>query len=79
MVIHQCAIFLNNPRLVPERDARHITSYLASTSTYVYLQDNSCQLYTQGIIYRPNKAKGIECYVDADFDGGWYQEDSNNA
>ena len=31
------------------------------------------------IIYRPNKSKGMECYVDAEFSGGWTQDDSDNA
>ena len=33
----------------------------------------------RGIIYRPDKSKGLECYVDADFAGGWTQDDSGNA
>ena len=30
------------------------------------------------IIYRPDKHKGLECYADADFAGGWDMGDSNN-
>ena len=32
----------------------------------------------RGIIYRPDKSKGLECYVDAEFAGGWTQADSDN-
>ena len=32
-----------------------------------------------GIIYKPGKTIGLECYVDADFAGVWLQADSDNA
>ena len=32
-----------------------------------------------GIIYRPNKSKGQECYVDDDSAGGWTKAESDNA
>ena len=34
---------------------------------------------TQEIIYKPDKSKGLECYVDADFAGGWSQADTEIA
>ena len=34
---------------------------------------------TRGIIYKPDKSRGLECYVDADFSGGWTQADAENA
>ena len=33
----------------------------------------------RGIIYKPDRSKGLECYVDADFAGGWTQADASNA
>ena len=33
----------------------------------------------RGIIYKPDRSKGLECYVDADFAGGWIQSDASNA
>ena len=33
----------------------------------------------QGIIFKPDKTKDVECYVDADFAGGWNQKDPDNA
>jgi hypothetical protein len=32
-----------------------------------------------GIIYKHDKTKGLECYVNADFAGGWSQADADNA
>ncbi len=31
------------------------------------------------LFYKPDVSKGLECYVDADFAGGWSQADSENA
>ena len=33
----------------------------------------------RGIIYKPDKSKCLECYVDPDFAGGWSQADTDNA
>ena len=33
----------------------------------------------RGIIYKPDKTIGLECYVDADFASGWSQADLDNA
>ncbi|KAL7523326.1 hypothetical protein ACHAWF_000477, partial [Thalassiosira exigua] len=33
----------------------------------------------RGIIYQPDKFRGLECYVDADFAGGWSQADTDDA
>jgi hypothetical protein len=30
-------------------------------------------------IYKREKTKGLECYADADFAGGWSQADADNA
>ena len=34
---------------------------------------------SEGIVYNPDTTKGLECYVDTDFAGGWQQADSDNA
>ena len=36
------------------------------------------QLYTRGVVYKTNKEKGIECYIDAYFDCEWAQADADN-
>ena len=33
----------------------------------------------RGIIYSPDPSLGLECFVDADFAGGWSQADAKNA
>ena len=32
-----------------------------------------------GIIFKPDEKKGLECFVDADFAGGWNQNDPHDA
>jgi hypothetical protein len=32
----------------------------------------------RGIIYKPDKSKGLEVFVDADFAGGWSKNDPHN-
>ena len=65
MAIHQCARFNNDPKLSHERAIIRICRYLLSTET-------------KGIIYKPNQLLGLQCYIDADFAGGWIQVDANN-
>ena len=55
---HQCARFNNDPHLSHERAVKRIGRYLLDT------RDN-------GMIYRPDITRDLECYVDADFAGGW--------
>jgi hypothetical protein len=33
----------------------------------------------RGIIYKPDKSKGLECYINVDFAEGWSQADAENA
>ena len=66
MAVHQCARFSANPMLSHERAIKRIGKYLLSDPT-------------RGIIYRPDPSRGLECFVDADFAGGWSQADSDNA
>ena len=47
-------------------------------STYVDLLDGHIWLTTHNIVYKPNKEKVIDCYIDANFDGGWAQADADN-
>ena len=62
-----------------ERTIRSIAKYLTRTSTYVDLPDGNQRLFTHGVVYRPDKEKGIECYLDSKFAGGWAKSDSDNA
>ncbi len=65
MANHQCARFVNNPMRCHERAMMRIARYLSSTKD-------------RGIIYKPDKSLGLECFVDADFAGGWSQADAAN-
>ena len=47
--------------------------------TYVDLPDENWRLSTSGIVYKTNKEKGIECYVDSEFPSRWTQAEANNA
>jgi len=66
MAVHQVARFSILPKLSHERAINRIGKYLLGTAD-------------KGIIYKPDKSKGLECYVDADFAGGWNQADATNA
>ena len=65
MSVYQFVRFNNQPMLSHERAIERIAKYLRGTSD-------------RGIVYHPNKTKGIECYVDADFASGWSQADADN-
>ena len=54
-------------------------SWFTSTSRYMDWPNWNWRLSTRGIVYYPDKEKGIEYYADADFAGGWDQADANNA
>jgi hypothetical protein len=58
MATHQLARFCQDPRLGHEQATTHLGRYLAHTKD-------------RGIVYEPDKSMGIECYIDADFAGGW--------
>ena len=66
MAVHQTASFSNNPMLSYEKALKRLGRYLLHTKR-------------DGTIYNPDTQKGLECYVDADFAGGWQQADSSNA
>eukprot|EP00956_Cyclotella_meneghiniana_P030506 scaffold76990_cov25-Cyclotella_meneghiniana.AAC.1 len=66
MATHQTARFCIDPKLSHEQAIMRIGRYLLGTAD-------------RGIIYEPDPKKGLECYVDADFAGGWSQTDSEDA
>jgi hypothetical protein len=63
--VHQCARFSSNPKLSHERAVKRIIRYLKGTKD-------------KGIILRPDQSKGVQCYVDADFAGGYSKETSDD-
>ena len=66
MAVHQAARFCTNPKLSHERAVSRIGKYLLGTKD-------------KGIIMKPDRSKGLECFVDADFAGGWNQNDATDA
>ena len=66
MAVHQTAHFPNNSMLSHKKSIMHIGRYLLDT--------RKC-----GITYKPDKSKGLEFYVNANFAGGWSQANANNA
>jgi hypothetical protein len=64
MAVHQTARFSNEPMLSHEKAIMRLGRYLLDTRK-------------RGIIYKPDRSKGLECYVDADFSRGWTQDASN--
>ena len=65
MPVHQMACFCNNPKLSHEQAITWIGHYLLGTRE-------------KGIKYKIDHSKGLECYVDADFAGGWDRTDPHN-
>jgi hypothetical protein len=58
MATHQFAQFCQDPKLSHEQATTCLDRYFAHTKD-------------EGIVYEADKSMGIECYVDADFAGGW--------
>ncbi len=62
---HQCARFASNPKLSHERALKRIVRYLKGTAD-------------KGIIFSPDTSQGFQCFVDADFAGGFTPETSDD-
>jgi len=60
--VHQTARFCNDPKLSHKQAITRIGCYLLRSRN-------------KGIKYKVDLSKGLECYVDADFAGGWDQTD----
>ena len=63
--VHQCARFSEDPKASHKQDVRQIGKYLLGTKD-------------RGVIFNPDKEKGLECYVETDFAGGWHNSDRDN-
>ena len=66
MAVHQTARFSINPMRSHELAINRIGRYL-------------CNNPDKGIIYKVDKSKGLEVYVDADFAENWTNANANNA
>jgi hypothetical protein len=63
--VHQTACFCNDLKLSHEQAITLIGRYLLGSRD-------------KGIKYKVDLSKGLECYVDADFAGGWDQTDPHD-
>ena len=63
--VHQCARFSQDPKMIHEKAVKRIVRYLKRTKD-------------KGLKLKVDKKKGIECYVDADFAGGYNKNTSKN-
>jgi hypothetical protein len=66
MPVHQTACFCNDSELSHEQAITQNGQYLLGK-------------IEKGIKYKIDLSKGLECYVDADFAGGWDQTDPHDA
>ena len=65
MAAHQCARFSTDFKFSHERAVKKIVRYQLDTND-------------KGIIFRPGFSRGLECFVDADFAGGWKDSDHSS-
>ena len=65
MSVHQTARFCTEPKLIHERAVKRIGRYLSGNKE-------------RYLIFKPDSTKGVQCYVDADFAGGWAKADADN-
>ena len=64
--VHQCARFCENPKAIHERGVKRIIRYLKRTAD-------------KGMILTIDTSKGIDCYVDADYAGGYIANKATTA
>ena len=65
--VHQCARFCNDPKLSHEKAVKRIIRYLIGTVR----NDRNRRTSNQGIIYKPDKTKSVDVFVDASFADDW--------
>ena len=63
--VQQCARFCNNPSRDNEEAVKRICRYLLKHKN-------------KGLVLKPDKTRGLECYVDADFAGSWTSNSSSD-
>ena len=66
-VVYQCARFCNDPKMVYEQAVKRLIQYLLST-----VRKDDPEAY-EGLVFKIDKTKNIEVYVDAAFAGDWNQ------
>ena len=64
-ITHQCARFTESPKEIHAKAIRWVARYLKGTRN-------------KGLILKPDRQKGLELFVDADFAGNWDKNDTHN-
>ena len=64
-IVHQCARFVEDPKESHAKALRWLARYLVGSRN-------------KGFIMKPDRSKGMEVYVDADFAGNWDRKDTQN-
>ena len=62
---YSAAIFSANPKALHDKGVKRIIKYLKGTKE-------------NGLILYPRNDKGLKCFVDADFAGGWSTNESDD-
>ena len=65
MPVQQCARFWNDTRKEHEEAVKRICRYLF-------------RVHGKGLIQKPDRTRGLECWVDADWDGSWQNRSSHD-
>ncbi|MEM7283838.1 MAG: reverse transcriptase domain-containing protein, partial [Pseudomonadota bacterium] len=65
LAVQQCARFCNEPNQDHEEAVKRICRYLLKTKD-------------RGLIMKPDKTRGLECFVDADWAGSWQERSSHD-
>ena len=71
--VHQFARFCNDPAHSHEQAVKRILRYLIGTTR----NESSNKESNQGIMFRLDRTKSIDAYVDASFAGEWNKERSD--
>ena len=56
--VQQCSRFCSNPNKSHEEAVKRICRYLLKTRN-------------EGLLFKPDTARGLECHVDTDWAGSW--------
>ena len=76
--VHQCARFCEEPKLSHEVAVQQIVKYVLSTQTTKSKLNRSLNEF-QGMVFKPDKFKGLEVYVDTSFARDWNKLHSEEA
>jgi len=76
--VHQCARYCENPKLSHELAVHQIVKYLLHTQSNKSKINRSLNEF-QGMIFQPDKNRGLEVYVDASFAGEWNKLNASEA